>query len=907
MHLVPGGGIDGHFNVLRGYVAPLALAGVKVVGDFVDNYQRGLPSEMGLLNLFDPQTGQPVAIIDAAGLTDMRTGAVTALGAKHLARKSSRVLGHIGARGTAYWNVRLLDRLFDFDEIRVHSRRPESRDAFAQRLSRDLGKPVVATDDWESCVRGADIVVEASRLSKPEPLLRTEWIKPRRLRRALRHDERGRALAHRHHGQDRRRRLGPVQGGPFGSLRAHVEAGKLSEATLHAELGEIVAGRKPGRERDDETILLWHRGLSLSDIALGAAMLDKAQAHGHRAAAALCDEGLPTAAVQPRRAREAARSTLGDADDSRQRAHVRGQCRHGARLARCCVGHRARRCRLRSRSTIRRRNRCRRCGRAPISAARSCAAIRCRRRRRAPTVLAAPMPQSAGVWRRSRSTGRTSLRAATAGAQRSTTRSAGAWRYTTPESQSGYQAPRELVRRACSRARSPLFAATVGPLVTPRARRRGRARRRRRRSARVDSYAYDLMRQHEPQWLAPLRGDRRDAADADPAAGRRARICRRRTQHASTARIAGGRRAPELAETRDALLLRGLRAAVSPPTLRESCSDAARGADALGYPRLHLTPASLQGKNRRLPLIRRSSSEIAMRAPRSAHRGRARRPACSPSRRRAAQVKVGSKNFTEQFVVAEIYAQALEAAGIKVERKINLGGTLIAHKALEEKQIDLYPEYTGTMLLAVLKAEPMTDRKAVYDKVKADYAAKGLVVLNEAPMNNTYNMVVRPETAAQYKLETLTDLAKVSKELKLGAGPEFRDRKDGLPGLKAKYGMEFKEDLQMAIGLRYQALSNKQIDVVNGYATDGMISALKLKRLKDDKNLWPPYYLAPVVRKDALDANPKIAEVLNSVSAMLDEATMAELNYKVDGEKQEPKDVARAFLKSKGVVEVRVR
>ena len=267
-----------------------------------------------------------------------------------------------------------------------------------------------------------------------------------------------------------------------------------------------------------------------------------------------------------------------------------------------------------------------------------------------------------------------------------------------------------------------------------------------------------------------------------------------------------------------------------------------------------------------------------------------------------AQVRVGSKNFTEQFIVAEIYAQALEAAGIKVERKLNLGGTLIAHKALEEKQIDLYPEYTGTMLLVVMKAEPMTDRKGVYDKVKADYAGRGFVVLDESPVNNTYNMVVRPDTAAQYKLETLTDLARVAKDLKLGAGPEFRDRKDGLPGLKAKYGMVFKEDLQMAIGLRYQALSNKQIDVVNGYATDGMISALKLKRLKDDQNLWPPYFLAPVVRKDALDANPKIAEVLNRVSPMLDESAMAEMNYKVDGDKLEPKDVAREFLKSKGVV-----
>ncbi|MEO5771308.1 MAG: glycine betaine ABC transporter substrate-binding protein [Burkholderiaceae bacterium] len=267
-----------------------------------------------------------------------------------------------------------------------------------------------------------------------------------------------------------------------------------------------------------------------------------------------------------------------------------------------------------------------------------------------------------------------------------------------------------------------------------------------------------------------------------------------------------------------------------------------------------------------------------------------------------AQVRVGSKNFTEQFVLGELYSQAFEAAGMKVEKKLNLGGTLIAHKALEEKQIDFYPEYTGTMLLAVLKADSMTDAKAVYDKVKSEYAAKGLVVLNQANVNNTYVLVVKPETAGKYKLETLSDVAKVAKELSLGAGPEFRDRKDGLPGLKAKYGIEFKEDQQLAIGLRYNALKNDQIQVVNGYSTDGMIAAMKLTRLKDDKGLWPPYFLAPVVRKEALDANPKIAEVANRVSALLDEATMAALNYQVDGEKQEPKDVAQAFLKSKGVV-----
>ena len=278
VHLIPESSAKGHFNVLRGYVKPLGVAGVKVVGDFVDNYKRGLPSEMALLNLFDPDTGMPLAVIDATAITDMRTGAMTAIGAKHLARKSSRVLGHIGARGTAYWNVRLLDRLFDFDEIRVHSRRPESRKAFAARLSRDLGKPVRATDDWESCVRGADIVVEASRLEAPEPLLRTEWIGkgafvvPYGTMSAVElslTDIMDKMVVD-DWGQCRK-------GLPFGALREHVDSDRLTEGNLHAELGQIVAGTKPGRERDDETILFWHRGLSITDIALGHAMLEKAK------------------------------------------------------------------------------------------------------------------------------------------------------------------------------------------------------------------------------------------------------------------------------------------------------------------------------------------------------------------------------------------------------------------------------------------------------------------------------------------------------------------------------------------------------------------------------------------------------------------------------------------------------
>jgi ornithine cyclodeaminase len=236
---------------------------------------------MAVLNLFDPQTGMPKAIMDATAITDMRTGAITALGAKHLAREDSKVLGHIGARGTAYWNVRLLDRLFNFDEIRVHSRRPESRDAFAARLSADLGKKVSVTTDWESCVRGADIVVEASRLPKPQPLLKTEWIKrgalvvPYGTMSAVElslTDIMTKVVVD-DWGQCRK-------GLPFGALRQHVDSDRLTEENLHAELGQIVAGLKPGRQSDAETNLFWHRGLSLSDIALGHALLTKAAKMG---------------------------------------------------------------------------------------------------------------------------------------------------------------------------------------------------------------------------------------------------------------------------------------------------------------------------------------------------------------------------------------------------------------------------------------------------------------------------------------------------------------------------------------------------------------------------------------------------------------------------------------------------
>jgi len=258
------------------------LEGIGWLKVFHGNYRVGLPSELAILVLMDPGTGQPRAIVDATGITEMRTGAVTALGARHLARSGSRVLGHVGARGTAYWNVRLLHRVLELDEIRVHSRRPESREAFAARLEADLGggRAIVVTADWESCVRGADVVVEASRLEQPEPLLRTEWIKPGAL--VVPYGTMSAVELSLTSIMDKVvvDDWGQAGAGPFGALRRHVDQGLVTAETLHAELGQIVAGRRPGRESDAETILFWHRGLSTTDVALGHALLAKAERLG---------------------------------------------------------------------------------------------------------------------------------------------------------------------------------------------------------------------------------------------------------------------------------------------------------------------------------------------------------------------------------------------------------------------------------------------------------------------------------------------------------------------------------------------------------------------------------------------------------------------------------------------------
>jgi alanine dehydrogenase len=279
-HLVPDPAFEGHFNLLRTYVAPLGVAGVKVVGDYVNNWRLGLPSELALLTLYDARTGVPQAIVDATEITERRTGAVTAIGARHLARRDARVLGHVGARGTAFSNVTMLDQLFHFEEVRVTSRRPESREAFRRELEDAMGKPIRVVATVREAVEGADIVVEATRLSAPDPILRTEWIAPGALVVPY-----GTMSAVELSLTDVMDKVvvddwGQCLRGPFGALRKHVDSGRITYETLHAELADIVVGRKPGRESDNERILFWHRGLATTDVAVGHLLVERARDRG---------------------------------------------------------------------------------------------------------------------------------------------------------------------------------------------------------------------------------------------------------------------------------------------------------------------------------------------------------------------------------------------------------------------------------------------------------------------------------------------------------------------------------------------------------------------------------------------------------------------------------------------------
>jgi len=263
-----------------------------------------------------------------------------------------------------------------------------------------------------------------------------------------------------------------------------------------------------------------------------------------------------------------------------------------------------------------------------------------------------------------------------------------------------------------------------------------------------------------------------------------------------------------------------------------------------------------------------------------------------------ATITVASKDFTEEYILGEMYALLLENGGYKVTRKINLGGTPVVQQALLNNEVDLYPEYTGTGLLTVLKLPVMSDPKAVYDKVKSEYEKQfKLTWLDAAPMNNTQALAMTKAKASAESITTISDMVAKAKQLTLVGPPEFAEREDGIPGLKRVYGdFEFKNFLSIDPGLRYQALTSGQADVAVAFGTDGEIAANDLLLLKDDKGLYPPYQVAPVIRQAVLNDHQDIATILNKLAPLLTTETMQQLNNEVSGKKLEPAAVAKDFL-----------
>jgi osmoprotectant transport system substrate-binding protein len=261
-------------------------------------------------------------------------------------------------------------------------------------------------------------------------------------------------------------------------------------------------------------------------------------------------------------------------------------------------------------------------------------------------------------------------------------------------------------------------------------------------------------------------------------------------------------------------------------------------------------------------------------------------------------VAVGSKDFTEELIVGEMYATLLEKAGLVVQRRLDLGGSEVAMVALQRGDIDLYPEYTGTALIAQLHDTPSKNGTTNYETVKRAYASKyDLTWLARSPFNDTQALATTKAIAARYHLRTLEDLAKAAPQLRLGAIPEFTKRPDGLPGLqKAFGGFNFKEVRLFDIGLKYKALESGQVDVVVAFGTDGQIDVDHLFVFVDDRNFWPEYNIAPVVRDAALKKYPQIAPTLDKLAPLLTDGVMRGLNARVDGQHEDPSDVAHDFL-----------
>jgi len=265
-------------------------------------------------------------------------------------------------------------------------------------------------------------------------------------------------------------------------------------------------------------------------------------------------------------------------------------------------------------------------------------------------------------------------------------------------------------------------------------------------------------------------------------------------------------------------------------------------------------------------------------------------------------ISIGSKNFTEQLVLGELLAQYLgRYTPLPIEKRFYLAGTYICHQALLAGRIDMYVEYTGTALVAILKEPPSSDHAAVFNAVKERYASKfGLEVLPSLGFDNTFAMVMRGSDARRLRLKTLSDATAVAPQLRLGVGYEFMERPDGYKGLVSKYDFKFKEAPRvMDLGLLYRALQNNQVDLVAGSNTDGLIAALDLVVLEDDRHYFPPYDAVPMVRRETLQRHPEIGDALRRLRGRISAEDMRRLNYAVDGEKKDAATVVRDFLAQK--------
>jgi osmoprotectant transport system substrate-binding protein len=268
------------------------------------------------------------------------------------------------------------------------------------------------------------------------------------------------------------------------------------------------------------------------------------------------------------------------------------------------------------------------------------------------------------------------------------------------------------------------------------------------------------------------------------------------------------------------------------------------------------------------------------------------------------RIAIASKNFTEQVILGELFAQHIEAkTNLKVDRRLNLGGTFICHQGIVAGEIDIYPEYTGTAFTAILKNQPINDSKVVFRKVKQAYADQfGLTVTAPLGFNNTFAIIVRKQDAQQFGITTISDAAKYTPKWRAGFGYEFTQRADGFEGLAKTYGLKFAEPPKsMDLGLTYRAIADKQVDLIAGDSTAGLISSLNLVVLKDDKQYFPPYDAVAIARKATLEKYPELNQVLQDLEGKISEDDMRRLNFMVDGQKRDVRQVVREFRQSRNL------